>query len=45
MLFRTKTGELVQINKYDCKSDKQYYLKIMELKKQFTKSETLDYKK
>ena len=39
MLFRTASGEIIEINKYDFKNDKLYYLKIMELKKTFTKSE------
>ena len=33
MLFRTNTGELIIINKYDFKNDKLYYQKIMEIKK------------
>jgi hypothetical protein len=39
MLFRSITGELNIINKYEYKNDKLYYKKIMELKKPFTKSE------
>jgi len=39
MLFRTVTGELVEINKYDYKNDKLYYEKIMEIKNSFTKSD------
>jgi hypothetical protein len=38
MLFRTADGKLVEINRYDFKNDKLYYQKIMEIKKQFTKS-------
>ena len=37
MLFRTITGELIEINKYDFKNDKLYYAKIMEIKKPFVK--------
>ena len=37
MLFRTITGELVEINKYNFKNDKIYYEKIMEVMKPFTK--------
>lgn len=37
MLFRTITGELVEINKYNYKNDKVYYEKIMEVMKPFTK--------
>ena len=39
MLFRTITGQIIEINKYDFKNDKLYYLKIMDLKKSFTKLE------
>jgi hypothetical protein len=39
MLFRTITGELCIINKYDHKNDKLYYIKIMELKNPFSKLE------
>lgn len=35
MIFRTATGELVEINKYDFINDRLYYEKIMEIKKQF----------
>jgi hypothetical protein len=38
MLFRTNKGELIEIKKYDYSTDKLYYLKIMEIKKPFTKS-------
>ena len=38
MLFRTVDGKLVKINKYDFKNDKLYYQQIMEIKKEFTKS-------
>ncbi len=33
MLFRTATGELIELNRYDFKNDKIYYQKIMELMK------------
>jgi hypothetical protein len=39
MLFRTITGQIIEINKYDFKNDKLYYLKIMDHKKSFTKLE------
>lgn len=46
MLFRTITGELIEIKRYDFKNDKLYYEKIMEIKKSFTKLEkTLSNKK
>lgn len=32
MLFRTNTGELIEINKYDFTNDKLYYKKLLELK-------------
>jgi hypothetical protein len=32
MLFRTAKGELIVINRYDYKSDKLYFMRIMELK-------------
>lgn len=38
MLFRDINGNLIEINKYNFKNDKVYYHKIMEIKKQFTKS-------
>ena len=45
MIFRTITGELIEINKYDFKNDILYYQKIMEIKQNFTKLEkTLDHK-
>ena len=45
MLFRTINGELIEINKYDFKNDKLYYEKIMEIKKQMSKSKkTFNYK-
>ena len=37
MLFRTNTGVLIEIKKYDLPNDKLYYQKIMEIKKPFTK--------
>ena len=38
MLFRTVTGELIRLNRYDFKNDTLYYQKIMTIKQQFTKS-------
>ena len=38
MLFRDSNGILIELNRYDFKNDKLYYQKIMEIKKQFTKS-------
>jgi hypothetical protein len=38
MLFRTNTGELIEIKKYSCSNDKLYYKKIMEVKQSFSKS-------
>lgn len=38
MLFRTNTGELVEINKNDFVNDKLYYKKIMEIKKPIMKN-------
>jgi hypothetical protein len=38
MLFRDINGKLIELNRYDFKNDKLYYQKIMEIKKQFTKS-------
>lgn len=32
MLFRTANGELIEINRYDYKTDKLYFKRIMELK-------------
>ena len=37
MLFRTNRGDLVEIKKYDFGNDKQYYEKIMEIKKKLSK--------
>lgn len=39
MLFRTATGEVVELNKYDFKNDKLYYKKIMEIKNQIIKNQ------
>ena len=39
MLFRTVSGELIEINKYDFINDKIYYEKIMKIKNEFTKLE------
>ena len=33
MLFRTNTGGLTEVKKYDFSSDKLYYKKIMDIKK------------
>ena len=38
MLFRDINGNLIELNRYDFKNDTLYYQKIMEIKKQFTKS-------
>jgi hypothetical protein len=38
MLFRDNNGNLIELNRYDFKNDKLYYQKILEIKKQFTKS-------
>jgi len=38
MLFRDSNGNLVELNRYDFKTDKLYYQKIMEIKQLFTKS-------
>ena len=38
MLFRTVTGELVEINKYNYQNDSLYYKKIVDLKTSFTKN-------
>jgi hypothetical protein len=38
MLFRTYTGELIEIKRYDFPNDKLYYQKIMEVKQSFSKS-------
>jgi len=43
MLFRDSNGNLIELNRYDFKNDKVYYQKIMEIKKQFTKSTKLEY--
>ena len=41
MLFRTFTGELIEINKYNFKNDKIYYDKILLVKNPFSKSPSL----
>jgi hypothetical protein len=41
MLFRTVTGELVEINKYNFKNDKLYYEKIMDVQTLFAKQVVL----
>jgi hypothetical protein len=33
MLFRTNTGELVEVKKYNFTNDKLYYQKLMDIKK------------
>ena len=33
MLFRTSTGTLIEVKKYEFSSDKLYYKKIMDIKK------------
>jgi hypothetical protein len=38
MLFRTNTGELIEIKRYNYPNDKLYYKKIMEVKQHFSKS-------
>jgi hypothetical protein len=44
MLFRTKTGQLIEINKYNCINDKLYYTKLLKLKNSSPKLEkTFDY--
>jgi hypothetical protein len=40
MLIRNLNGKLIQINKYDFSSDTIYYEKILNIKKEFTKSST-----
>jgi len=35
MLFRTITGEVIEINRYDFINDKLYYAKIIEIKTPF----------
>ena len=37
MLFRTNTGELIEIKRYNYPNDKLYYKKIMEIKQLFSK--------
>lgn len=32
MLFRTSTGALIEIKKYDFSTDKLYYKKLMDIK-------------
>ena len=45
MLFRTNTGQLIEINKYNFINDKLYYKKILELKFSSPKlEETPNYK-
>jgi len=38
MLIRNMNGELIQINKYDFSCDAIYFEKIMNIQKEFTKS-------
>ena len=33
MIFRNSEGKLIEINRYDFKSDKLYYQKVMDLMK------------
>lgn len=33
MLFRTNTGQLIELKKYNFLNDKLYYQKLMEIKK------------
>jgi len=42
MLFRTIDGSIIEINKYDFKSDKLYYEKIMEIRSHMDKQMPLD---
>jgi len=45
MLFRTGEGKLIEIKKYDCKNDKLYFEKIIQIKSLTPKLEkTFDYK-
>jgi hypothetical protein len=37
MVFRTREGKLIILNKYDFKNDEMYYQKIYELQRSFTK--------
>jgi len=37
MIFRTITGKLIEVNRYDFINDKLYYEKILEIKKPFIK--------
>ena len=34
MLFKHANGELKEINRYDCKNDRLYYKKIMDIYKE-----------
>ena len=43
MIFRDNNGNLIELNRYDFKNDKLYYQKIMEIKKQFTKLNKIEY--
>ena len=45
MLFRTISGELVDITKYSFKNDKLYYAKIIEIKTPFSKLDKTFYNK
>lgn len=38
MLFRTNTGELIEIKRYAYPNDKLYYKKLMDIKQPFSKS-------
>lgn len=37
MIFRNKSGKLIEINKYEYSNDMIYYEKMMNLQKEFTK--------
>jgi len=40
MVFRLKNGSLIFLSKYDCKNDKVFYQKVLEIQKSFTKLES-----
>ena len=37
MVFRSREGKIIILNKYDFKNDEMYYSKIYELQMSFTK--------
>ena len=39
MIFRNSRGEYKIFTKYDCKNDKIYYTRIMELQREISKEE------